>query len=101
MTALDLALVRGVIVEDAVHDGRAARVGQQLALIADKAARRGVEDHARAPGARGLHLQHVALALGQFLYDRAGMLVIDIDDDFLNRLHRRAVIILLHDNAWP
>ena len=63
VTALDAALVRGVFMEDAVHDGRTARIRQQLALIPDQAARRGVEHHAGAASAGGAHVQHVGFAL--------------------------------------
>jgi hypothetical protein len=40
-------------VEQAVHDRRAARVGEQFALVADQAARRRVEDEALAARPRG------------------------------------------------
>ena len=44
-----------------------------------------------APGAGRLHLQHLALAFREFLHDGAGVLVIDIDDDFFDRLQALAV----------
>ena len=80
--------------EQAVHHGGAARVGQQLALVADQAARRHVEHQALAAAAGGAHLRQVAAALGQLLHDDAGMLLVDVDDDLLDRLqllprHRR------------
>ena len=96
MAPLDLALVRGVFVEDAVHDRGAARVGQQLTLITDQAACRRMENHARTTDTRRAHVQHVGLALGQFLHDHAGMLVIHIDDDFLDWLKLLAVRAFLH-----
>ena len=38
LAALDRALVRAVSLEQAVHDAGAARVGEELAVIADQAA---------------------------------------------------------------
>ena len=39
-----------------------------------------------ASAARGAHLQQIALALGELLHDDAGIAVVDVDDDFLDRL---------------
>ena len=50
-SAFDVALVRRVAVEQPVHDRGAARVGEQLALIADQAARRREEHEPRAMSA--------------------------------------------------
>lgn len=44
----DLALVFRIGMEEAVHDRRPARVGQQLSLVADEAARRRMEDQAQS-----------------------------------------------------
>ena len=98
VAAGDLALMGRVFVEDAVHDGGAARVGQQFALVADKPARRSVEDEARAADARGAHVEHLGFALGHLLHDDAGMLVIDVDGDFLDRLELLAGRAGLHDD---
>jgi hypothetical protein len=38
-----------------------------------------------------------ALALGELLHDDAGMLVVDVDDDFLDRLEPLAVLLAQHD----
>src|SRR3546814_502600 len=37
LAALDIALVRAIFLEQPVHDAGAARIGQELAMIADKA----------------------------------------------------------------
>src|SRR5690554_6108992 len=73
-------------VEQPVEDRRAAGVRQQLRLVADQRAGGHDEPQARAPDARGAHLEEFALALGELLDDRAGVLVVDVDDDFLDRL---------------
>ena len=77
-------------VEQAVHDGGAARVGQQLALVADQAARRHVEHEALAAAAGRAHLDEIAAALGQLLHDDAGVLLVDVDDHLLDRLQALA-----------
>ena len=82
----NFALERRVVVEQAVHDGGAARVGQQFALVADQAAGRRVEDQALAAAARGTHVPEIAAALGHLLHDDAGMPLVDVDDHFLDRL---------------
>jgi hypothetical protein len=84
--ALDVALVGRVAVEQAVHDRGAAGVGQQFALIADQAAGRRVEHQTQAVAAGGAHLDHLGLALAHLLHDDAGMLLVDVDHDFLDRL---------------
>ena len=53
-------------------------------MIADQSARRRIEDQPHAPAARRAHLDHLAFAFGEFLHDHAGMLLVDIDDDFLD-----------------
>ena len=95
----DLALERRVVVEQAVHDGGAARVGQQLALVADQAAGRHVEHQALAAAARGAHLHEVAAALGQLLHDDAGVLLVDVDDDLLDRLEPLAGVGIGREHA--
>ena len=60
-------------------------------LVADQAARRRVEHEALAVAARGAHLDHLGLALRHLLHDDAGMLLVDVDDDFLDRLEQFAV----------
>ncbi len=94
----DLALPRRVFVEQAVHDRRALGVGKQLALVADQPARRRVEDDALAVAAGGAHLDHLGLALAHLLHDDAGMLLVDVDDDLLDRLEQGAVLGLLVDD---
>ena len=65
--------------EQAVHDRRAAGVGQQLALIADQAAGRRVEHQPQAVAAGRAHLDHLGLALAHLLHDDAGILLVDVD----------------------
>ena len=78
------------VVEQAVHDRGAARVGEQFAEIADQAARRRVKHQPQAIAAGRAHLDHLALALGHFLHDDARMLLVDVDDDLLDRLEHFA-----------
>ena len=97
--ALDVALVGRIAVEQAVHDRGAAGVGQQFALIADQAAGRRVEHQAQTVAAGGAHLDHLGLALAHLLHDDAGMLLVDVDHDFLDRLLPLAgrLVLLQHD----
>ena len=83
LPALDRALIGAVLLEQPVHDAGAARVGEELAMIADQAARRGGEGQPRLAAARRAHVGHLALALRHLLDDRARMLVVDVDDDRL------------------
>ena len=87
--------MRRVGVEQPVHDGGAARVGEQLALVADQAARRRVEHQPQAVAAGRLHLQHLGFAFGHLLHDDAGMNFVDVDDDFLDRLQLFACLRVL------
>ena len=84
--ALDRALVGLVAVEDPVHHAGAAGVGQELALIADQAARRRAEGDAGLAAAGGTHVVQLGLALAELLDDDAGVFVVDVDCDFLDRL---------------
>ncbi|CDX42319.1 conserved hypothetical protein [Mesorhizobium sp. ORS 3359] len=93
------ALVRLIGEEQPVHHRGAARVGQQFRLVADQAARRRMEDEALAVSAGRAQLDHLGLALRHLLHDDAGMLLVDVDDDFLDRLQQFAVLALLHDDA--
>ncbi|EGE56060.1 hypothetical protein RHECNPAF_750018 [Rhizobium etli CNPAF512] len=97
--AADLALVGLVAVEQAVHDRRAARVGQQFRLVADQAAGRRIEHQTDAIATRRTKLDHFGLALRHLLYDDAGMLFVDVDEDFFDRLQELAALILVHDHA--
>ncbi len=62
-----------------------------------------------APGGRdaddrrleGRISMHLGLALGHLLHDDAGMLLVDVDDDLLDRLEKLALLILLEDDARP
>ena len=80
----------------------AARVGQELGLIADEAAGRRMEDEALAAGAGRAHVLQVGAALGELLHDDAGIGLIDVDDDFLDRLELLARrLIDAEDHARP
>ncbi len=99
-TTSDFTLVRLIVVEQAVHDCRAARVGQQFRLIADQTAGRSQELQANAVAARRTQLGHFCLAFRHLLNDDAGMLFINVDDDFFDRLHGLAGrFVLVHDDA--
>ena len=97
--AADIALVGLVAVEQAVHHGGAAGVGEKFRLVADQAACRCVEHQADAIAAGRTQFGHLGLALGHLLDDDAGMFLINVDDDFLDRLHQGAALVLVHDDA--
>ncbi len=51
--------------------------------------------------AGGAHFHHVGFAFGHFLHDDAGMLLIDVDDDFLDRLEKRLTVVgFLENPLW-
>ena len=85
--------------EHAVHDAGAARVGKEFAVIADEPARRRKEAEARLAGAHGAHVLQFALAQRDLLDDDAGIGIVDIDGDFLDRLQAVAVLVLLEQHA--
>ena len=66
--------------------GGAARVGEEFALIADQPARRRIEHQPLTAAARGTHLDQLGFALRHLLHDDAGVLLVDVDDDLLDRL---------------
>ncbi len=57
----------------------------KFALVADEATRRHVEHEAIAATTRGPHLLQFTLTLGELLDDDAGVLLVDVDDDFFDR----------------
>src|SRR5258708_262661 len=69
----DRPAIGTVFVEDTVHHAGAAGVGQELAVIADQAARGGVEHQPRLAGARGTHVLQLALAHRDLLDHDAGI----------------------------
>jgi hypothetical protein len=77
-------------VEQAVHDAGAARVGQQLALVADQAARRRVEHETRRLPPPDGAFDHLGLALARSSARRRRNGLVDVDHDFLDRLQRLA-----------
>ena len=87
--------------KQAVHHRGAARVGQQLAVIADEAARRRIEDEPHAAAAGGTHLDELALALGHLLHDDAGVLLVDVDQHLLDRLEQLAGRPVLKQDLRP
>src|SRR5581483_7158217 len=87
-----VALVGHVAVEQAVHHRGAARVRHELALVADEAARRHVEDEPLTAAAGGAHLHEVAAALGELLHDDPRVLLIDVDDHLLDGLEPLASV---------
>src|SRR5690606_14235428 len=99
--ALDRALVRRPAVGDAVEDAGAAGVGQELAVVADEPARGHMGDDTGLADARGLHLDELALPLaGELVDDDAGVVVVDVDDNLLDRFQPLAVL-LPEDHARP
>ncbi len=99
VAASDFALVWLIVVEQTVHDRRAARIGQKFRLIADQTTGRCVEHHTNAVAAGRTQLDHFGLAFGHLLHNRAGIFFIDVDDDFFHRLQLLAVLAVLHDDA--
>ena len=61
-------------------------------MIADQTARRGMKDNAGFAGAGGAHIGHFAFALRDFIDHGAGIGVVDIDGDFLDRLQLFAIL---------
>src|SRR5262245_50699894 len=86
----DVALERSPAVEEAVHHGGAARVGQELALVTDETARRRIEDEPPSPATGGPHLLKLAASFRQLSHDHARVLLVDVDDHFLNGLQSPA-----------
>ena len=91
--------MRLIVAEHAVQHARTARVGQELALVADQRARRRLQRQARFAGARRAHVLELGLAGRQLLDDHAGVFVVDVDDDVLDRLQTLAVLAGLIDHA--
>mmetsp|Transcript_6478 Transcript_6478/g.11126 ORF Transcript_6478/g.11126 Transcript_6478/m.11126 type:complete len:307 (+) Transcript_6478:9-929(+) len=86
-TARDGALVGGPFVEHAVQNAGAAGVGEEFAVVTDQAARGDIGDDAGLARARRFHLGQLALArAGKFLDHRAGVFIIHVDGNFLDRL---------------
>src|SRR3546814_2003507 len=73
--ALDRALVGAVAVEQAVHDAGAAGVCEELAVIADEAARRRPEGDAGLAAAGGPHVDQLGLAQAHLLHHHAAVLL--------------------------
>src|SRR6185312_7363608 len=89
-TALDRSFVWRISMEQTIHDRGTTRVGEQFALIADETACRRMKDKAQAAAARRLHFHHVGFAFRHLLYDDSGMFLIEVDDNFLDRLQHFA-----------
>ena len=87
----DLAGPRAVALADLVQQRRAARLGQQLAAIADQPAHREHELEPDAAVGVGGHLLQAALAAGQRALDLADVVGRDVDGDPLVRLVDLAV----------
>ena len=76
----NIALPLDVAVEQRVHDGGAARIGQHLAAQPDQAARRHMELQAHAAGAVIDHLVHLALARAELFDHHADEVLRAVDD---------------------
>src|SRR3546814_14481026 len=70
-----------LLLEQAVHDARAARVGQEFAVIADQPARRRREGNPGLADARWPHVGEFRLPHRHLFDDGAGMLLVHVDDD--------------------
>src|SRR3546814_4233842 len=70
-----------LLLEQAVHDARAARVGQEFAVIADQPARRRREGDPGLAAARWPHVGEFRLPHRHLFDDGAGMLLVHVDDD--------------------
>src|SRR5690606_33225503 len=81
----------------AVEDGGATGVREQFGLVADQRTGGDQQLDAGAANAGRTHVGEFTLALGQLLDDGTGVLVIDVDDDFLDRLKLDAVLFLEED----
>ena len=55
----------------------------------------------RRPPPGRAHLDHLALTLAHLLHDDAGMLLVDVDHDFLDRLEHVAVVVLAEQHLRP
>src|SRR6185437_9784327 len=97
----DLALPAAPVVEEAVHHRRAARVGHELAKIADEAAGGRKKDEPEAPAAGGAHFHHLALALAHLLHHDARMLLVDVDHSLLDRLEDFAIVAAPEQHLRP
>ena len=64
-------------------------------MIADQPARRGVKHDAGLARAGGAHIHHFALADGDFLDHHAGIGIVHIHRDFLDRLQLLAILGLV------
>ena len=64
MTGGDIAQIGRVAVEEPVEHGGAARIRQQVRLIADEAASRRMEEEPLAAGAGGAHVAQFGAPLG-------------------------------------
>src|ERR1017187_2461408 len=82
----NFALPLDVAVEERVHDGGAARVGEDFAAQADQAAGGHMEFQAHAAGAVVDHLDHLPLACAELLDDHAQEIFRAIDDQVFHRL---------------
>src|SRR5690606_16425401 len=81
-----VALLRSVAVDQAVPDAGATRVGEEFALVADQTTRRDIENDAGLATAGGAHIDHFTFALADLIDHDAGMFVIHVDNDFVDRL---------------
>src|SRR3546814_14695735 len=77
-TARDLALVGAVLLERAVHDARAARVGQEFAVLADQPARRRREGDPGLAAARQPHVVELRLPHRHLFDDGPGMHLVHV-----------------------
>ena len=100
-TARDRPLERSPGVEHAVQDAGAPGIGEELAMISDEAPRGDQRHDPRLADAGRPHLGHFSAPGAGDLFDhRAGIVVIDVDRDFLDRFVPLAFDIAEQD-LWP
>src|SRR5262249_54805218 len=88
--------------EDTAHDAGAARIREELAVIADQAAGRHLHGEPRLAAARRPHVRKFAASLADFLDDDAGELLVDVNLHLFDRLQPLAGgRIGLEDHARP
>lgn len=85
--------------EQAVHNASAARIGEELAVVADEAATRAWNTRRDLPAPGASSQSDRAFALGNLLHHGACKLFVNVDDHFFNRLELVASFIRLEDRT--
>ena len=94
----DVAFIRGIAVEDRVHDPVALRICQEVAPVADEASRRDRELQSCVAAVPDLHVEEFALALAELLDHGPGEFLGDIDEAGFHGLQELSVRVALVDD---